>query len=198
MKLTFWGAARQVTGSMYVLEVDDYKILIDCGSNLEKRKLDEEPEKISPYGIFPFEPTEINLVILTHAHIDHSGMLPNLIKEGYEGQILCTSGTFQLSQLLLNDAAALNMRKLKRIEGGGGGKKKKVPANIKININELYTEKTVDKTINRFVTIGFNDRFKINKNISVIFNPTGHLLGAANVIFEINDFGTKKNHLFLR
>jgi len=195
MKLTFWGAARQVTGSMYVLDVDDYKILIDCGSNLEKRKLTEEPEKPSPYGIFPFEPTEINLVILTHAHIDHSGMLPNLIREGYEGQILCTSPTFQLSHLLLHDAAALNMRKLKRIQGGGG-KKSKIPVNLKINTAELYSEKAVDDTIERFVTIGFNERFKINKNIFITFNPTGHLLGAANVIFEINDHGTQKSICF--
>lgn len=113
MKLTFWGAAQQVTGSMYLLELDDeYKILIDCGMEMEKKSA-IVPEK--QYGLFPFEASQINAVLLTHAHIDHSGFIPNLIKEGYEGRILCTSATYELTRLLLEDSAALNQRKLKRL-----------------------------------------------------------------------------------
>ncbi|RRN76535.1 MBL fold metallo-hydrolase, partial [Pseudoxanthomonas sp. SGD-10] len=95
MKLTFWGAAEQVTGSMHLLEINNYRILIDCGLDYESGK------DLSHNANFPFSPEDIDLVILTHAHIDHSGNIPTLIKEGYKGQILCTPPTADLSQLLL-------------------------------------------------------------------------------------------------
>jgi metallo-beta-lactamase family protein len=200
MKLTFWGASRQVTGSMYLLELeDDYKILIDCGSDMERRKTDE-PEEINLYGLFPFEASEVNLVILTHAHIDHTGRLPNLFRAGYEGQVLCTSPTFYLTQLLLHDSALLNARKLKRLQGGDetrSSKRNKRPANPhKINVGELFTELNVKETMEQFVTIGFDQRFKINKNASVTFIPTGHLLGAANIVIEVNENGQQKKICF--
>ncbi|TAE33185.1 MAG: MBL fold metallo-hydrolase, partial [Candidatus Kapaibacterium sp.] len=92
MKLTFWGAARQVTGSMYLLETnDDYRILIDCGMDMERK--DINPEDYVGGGLFPFEASMINAVILTHAHLDHTGFLPNLMREGFEGKIYCTHAT---------------------------------------------------------------------------------------------------------
>ena len=98
MKLTIWGAARQVTGSMHLLETENYSILIDCGLDYEKDTWVEENEQ------FPFSPAEIDLVILTHAHIDHSGNLPTLVRSGFEGQILCTAPTADLTELLLLDS----------------------------------------------------------------------------------------------
>ena len=87
MKLTFWGASQQVTGSMYLLELeDDYRILIDCGSDFEsgdrRRALNDTPPPF-PNALFPFEAPSINVVLLTHAHIDHSGNIPNLYRDGY-------------------------------------------------------------------------------------------------------------------
>ncbi len=194
MKLTFWGAARQVTGSMFLLELEDgYKILIDCGTDLDKQKVERE-KTLGYYSLFPFEPSQINVVLLTHAHIDHSGNLPNLIREGYEGQILCTAATFPLADLLLRDAAALNARRLKELQdpGSGGKKKKSSKKKHKSNPLELYLEKQVNETADRFVTLNFNQRFKIEKGIYVTFNSTGHLLGAANIILEIEENGTKR------
>ena len=108
MKLSFLGAARQVTGSMYLLELaDDYRILIDCGSDMERSAPREANSNgqaapaVTHPGFFPFEASSINLVLLTHAHMDHSGNLPNLFREGYEGQILCTEPTFALTNVLL-------------------------------------------------------------------------------------------------
>ncbi len=112
MKLTFWGAIRQVSGSMIMLEFDDeYKVLIDCGTDLEHETVQNTPK--FEYGIFPFDPTLINLVILTHAHIDHSGQIPNLYKEGFEGQVICTKATMELSEILLLDSASINQKNSK-------------------------------------------------------------------------------------
>src|ERR1700761_2614882 len=105
MKLTIHGAARQVTGSMHLLEVGQYKILIDCGLDYEKDRSLQSNED------FPFDPAEIDVVVLTHAHIDHSGNLPTLIRLGFQGQILCTPPTADLSELLMMDSVSIFMNK---------------------------------------------------------------------------------------
>lgn len=194
MKLTFLGAALQVTGSMYLLEVDDFRILIDCGQDMEKMKKEETPQKPKETtyfrkSTFPFEPSSIHVVVLTHAHIDHTGMLPLLCKEGYEGQVLCTTPTYQLTNILLHDSAQLNQRRLKKSLDKN---RRKLPANL----DELYFAKHVDDTMERFVTVPMNQKFKINDDISVHFNNAGHLLGAANLIFKIKDKGVEKTICF--
>ncbi len=195
MKLTFWGAARQVTGSMFLLELEDgYTILIDCGTDLDKQKVERE-KILGHYSLFPFEPSQINLVLLTHAHIDHSGNLPNLIREGYEGQILCTTATLPLADLLLRDAAALNAKRVKELQNdaAGGKKKKSSKKKPKVNPLEIYLEKQVHETTDRFVTLGFNQKFKVSKSVSITFIPTGHLLGAANIVIDVEEKGVKKS-----
>ena len=170
MKLTICGAAEQVTGSMHLLETQGYKILIDCGLDYEKDTYQEENQH------FPFDPSSIDVVILTHAHIDHSGNLPTLVRLGFEGQILCTPPTADLTELLLLDSVSIFLSKQhKKGRGRGAG-----PA-------PLYLQKHVMDTVERFVTIGFNRTFKINDRISFHFVPVGHLLGAAAVILEINE-----------
>jgi len=189
MKLGFWGAARQVTGSMYMLTLDqDYKVLIDCGFDFDKERSDFESTEYKKEDgfIFPFEVTEINLVILTHAHVDHSGNLPNLIKEGYEGQILCTQPTMELSELLLADSARIHKLKLNSIHGRG---KKINPKLLNKLTADLYLESHVKETMDRFVCIGFERRFKVHENLFVTFHYTGHLLGAASILVEARENG---------
>ena len=183
MKLGFWGAARQVTGSMYLLSLEnDYKILIDCGLDLEKERTNEHEDFKRELGfIFPFEVTEINLVILTHAHVDHSGNIPNLIKEGYEGQILCTQPTQELAELLMMDSARINRIKLNSVHGKG---KKMNPKELNKRTAHLYMESHVKESLDRFVPINFNRRFKVNESLYATFIYAGHLLGAANVLIE--------------
>ncbi|TDG34775.1 MBL fold metallo-hydrolase [Pedobacter changchengzhani] len=182
MKLTFWGAAQQVTGSMHLLEIDHYKILIDCGLDYEKETYQEDNE------VFPFDPSSINLVILTHAHIDHSGNLPTLVRLGFEGQILCTAPTADLTSILLFDSVELFLRKQSRKprtkRGNFSGPK------------PLYLHKHVMDTIDRFVSIAFNKPFRINGDISLTFIPVGHLLGAAAAILTINEHGEEKKIAF--
>lgn len=176
MRLTFWGASRQVTGSMFLLELQDgFKVLVDCGIDFNY-----STEKIDP--IFPCQPSEINLVLLTHAHLDHSGNIPVLVANGYKGQILCTPPTFSLTSLLLKDCASINQSKLNFKSS------KKHPSRRQLALGEsFYLEKHAEDSIERFVTIAFNKKFEINKNLSVTFFPAGHLLGAASIILEVKE-----------
>ncbi len=193
MKLTFWGASRQVTGSMYLLELDDeYKILIDCGTNME-REIDYSLP-LENKAFFPFEASQVNLVLLTHAHIDHSGNIPMLYREGYEGQVLCTSPTADLTSLLLHDSANLNLRKIKQAEGDSKKKKKKMDRLL--TKGDLYLQKDVEEAMTNFVTIAFNQRFRVSDTAWVTFIPAGHLLGAAHIILEVKEEGKIKKICF--
>lgn len=185
MKLTVWGAAEQVTGSMHLLEVNNYKILIDCGLNYEGGIELSENEN------FPFHPYDIDLVVLTHAHIDHSGNLPTLVKAGFEGQILCTHPTADLTQLLLADSVNIFLRKNDRRRGRGKFRKQKFQNN-----QPLYLQRHVNDTAERIVPLGFHKPFKINEDISITLVPTGHLLGAAAAHFTINENGETKTIAF--
>jgi metallo-beta-lactamase family protein len=165
MKLTFWGASRQVTGSMYLLETsDDYRILIDCGLDMERKDINPEDY----IGLFPFEPSMINAVVLTHAHLDHTGFLPNLLREGFEGKIYCTHATLELTKLILEDSASLNRAK------------------------ELYMQKQVDATLDMCVCVNFSQRIRLSDDVHLTFIPAGHLLGAAHLFMEVEENGTKK------
>ena len=181
MKLTVWGAAQQVTGSMHLLQTENYNILIDCGLDYEKGTYQEENQ------YFPFNPSTIDVVILTHAHIDHSGNLPTLIRMGFEGQILCTAPTADLSELLLLDSVNIFLSKLNKRSRSKRGKSGPKP---------LYLQKDVMETVDRFVSISFHKAFKINGNINVTFIPVGHLLGAAAVVLSVTEDGVEKKIAF--
>ena len=181
MKLTILGAAKQVTGSMHLLQLANYNILIDCGLDYEKETYQEENQH------FPFNPASIDLVVLTHAHIDHSGNLPTLVRLGFEGQILCTSPTADLTELLLLDSVNIFLRKQSRKPKYRKGRPGPQP---------LYLQKHVMETVDRFVTISFNKPFKINGNIELTFIPVGHLLGAAAAVFKILENGIEKKIAF--
>jgi metallo-beta-lactamase family protein len=183
MKLTIHGAARQVTGSMHLLEVGQYKILIDCGLDYEKDRSIQSNED------FPFDPAAIDLVVLTHAHIDHSGNIPTLVRLGYNGQILCTPPTANLTELLLLDSVNIFMSKAQKGRKHGKGK-------FNTNAQPLYLQKHVMDAVDRFVTIGFNKPFWVTGDIELTFIPVGHLLGAAAAVFKINDDGFEKTFAF--
>lgn len=174
MKLTFWGAAKQVTGSMHLLTLDNgYKILVDCGMNYEqKRELNENAFD------FPFNPGDLDLVILTHAHIDHSGNIPTVVAHGYKGQIICTEPTAELSKHLLYDSANIQMNEYKYFYN-------KAPKHRRHKIPKpIYVEREVAFAMDRVVTLPFNRKFKVSNDISIELIEAGHLLGAASVVVE--------------
>ncbi len=180
MKLTVSGAAQQVTGSMHLLELDHYTILVDCGLDYERDTWLEENEH------FPFDPAKIDVVILTHAHIDHSGNLPTLVRMGFDGQILCTPPTADLAELLLLDSVNIFLNR-ERKKGRNRGNQGPKP---------LYLHKHVMETVDRFVTVGFNKPFRLNGQVELVFVPVGHLLGAAAVVLTINEYGSERKIAF--
>ena len=186
MEFISWGAAEQVTGSMHMLKLSSgYTVLIDCGLDYDnnKKPLDNDG--------FPFDVNEIDLIVLTHAHIDHSGNIPTIIKHGYEGQIISTSATKDLAELLMADSVNIFVEKAKK------SKSKK----FKRNKNEfherpLYLHKHVMDAVDRFVTIPFHKKFEINSELSLELIPSGHLLGAASIVFYVTEDGAKKSIAF--
>ncbi|MBE7174927.1 MAG: MBL fold metallo-hydrolase [Mucilaginibacter polytrichastri] len=185
MKLTIHGAARQVTGSMHLLEVNGYKILVDCGLDYDRER------RLEDNANFPFDPASIDVVVLTHAHIDHSGNIPTLIRMGFEGQIICTAPTAELSELLLMDSVNIFLRKQEKARkysrkkhSRGGGPQ------------PLYLQKHVMDMMERIVSVGFNRPFRLNGDVELRFIPVGHLLGAAAVHFTLQEHGETKTIAF--
>lgn len=203
MKLTFWGAARQVTGSMTLLEIKDQQagtlnLLIDCGTSMENNaSVDEQPGKFvnNSEQLFPFEPSQVHAVILTHAHIDHSGQIPNLIREGFEGKIICSEPTYDLVRLLLDDAAGINQRKVKKLYKRRSKDKSKADI-LSYKISKLYMPRHVDESLDFFTPIPCDKYFPLNEQVSLKLNTTGHLLGACNIILEVTEDGQKKSICF--
>lgn len=182
MKLQFLGAAKQVTGSMYLLTLDNgYKILVDCGMDYEMKKNPTERE-----FIFPFEPVNIDLVLLTHAHIDHSGNLPALVHLGFMGNILSTPATADLTSYLLYDSANIQFHEYRK----GLSQSKKTKRHLVPK--PLYIEKQVKECMDRFVTVPFDKSFVVNENIKITFVEAGHLLGAASILVEVTEKGQTK------
>ncbi|WP_109673688.1 MBL fold metallo-hydrolase RNA specificity domain-containing protein [Dyadobacter jejuensis] len=192
MKLTFWGAAQQVTGSMFLLETDDYRILVDCGSDFDLEEKDRKARYDEQKSVFPFEASMINTVLLTHAHIDHSGNIPNLYKEGFEGRVVCTEPTMALTALLLKDAANLHQKRLNARNGSGKRKskgKREIP-------KDYFVEKNVIEAMENFVPVSFGQRYRIADHVSITFYPAGHLLGAAHIVVEVTEDGVRKRIAF--
>jgi len=183
MILTIHGAARQVTGSMHLLEVGQYKILVDCGLDYDRDRSMQSNEN------FPFNPADIDVVVLTHAHIDHSGNLPTLVRLGFNGQVLCTPPTADLTELLLLDSVNIFLHKAQKGRRGRKGR-------FNTGAQPLYLQKHVMDTVERFVTINFNKPFRINGDIELTFIPVGHLLGAAATVFKITEDGVQKSIAF--
>ncbi|GAB4483759.1 MAG: MBL fold metallo-hydrolase [Anaerolineales bacterium] len=184
MRIHFHGAARTVTGSMHLLEINGYKLLLDCGLYQGQRK-----ETVRRNRYFPFDAHEINAVILSHAHIDHSGNLPNLVKKGFEGQIYCTPATIDLAELMLKDsahiqeadAAYLNYRN--KFEGAEA-------------IQPLYTQLDAEAVRPLMKPIELGIEFEPVPGVRARFFEAGHILGSAGTFLEVEEKGKKTTIVF--
>ena len=172
--LTFLGAARTVTGSKYLLDVDGQRILFDCG--LFQGLKDLRLRNWSPLPIFP---ETINAVVLTHAHIDHTGWLPRLVSQGFKGPVYCTGGTLDLCRLVLPDAAHLQEEDAKFANKRGFSKHQ--PA------LPLYTEEDAAEALSRFRACDYGKKIEVVKGIEIEFINAGHLLGSSYVLVTRSD-----------
>ncbi|HBC56924.1 MAG TPA: MBL fold metallo-hydrolase, partial [Gammaproteobacteria bacterium] len=182
--LTFYGAIEGVTGSMYLLQTAQSQILLECG--LFQGRREEEDANFKP---LPFDVNQIDAVVLSHAHLDHSGRLPLLVTAGYRGSIYMTRPTCDLVEVLLKDAASLQERdaewenKHRRRSG-------------KEEIEPLYRMQNVEETLSYCQGVYYHQRTNIAAGVDVRFLDAGHILGSAIVEIYINENGEEKKLVF--
>lgn len=183
MKIAFHGAARTVTGSKHLLTLSSgKKYLLDCGMF---QGLGKDTDRLNRE--FGFEPSEIDHVILSHAHIDHCGLLPKLVKDGYTGRIFCTPATAELAALLLDDSAGIqesDLRFVNKIRASQG----------KSYLLPLYNAEYARRASEKFYAVDYGNWFKIDEHVEVLFLEAGHIIGSATVHLKIKDRG-KVTHL---
>lgn len=168
VRIKFLGGAKSVTGSKYLLEIDKKKILVDCGLFQGKKEL-----RLRNWSQLPVDPTEIDIVVITHAHIDHTGYLPRLVKDGYGGKIICTSATEDLMNILLLDAGKLQEEEAQFAAKRGYSKHNKP--------EPLFGTEDAKKVLEMIESYPFERAVQLTENVSVTFHNAGHILGAAIV-----------------
>lgn len=180
MKIGFHGAARTVTGSKHLLTLEDgTKILLDCGFF---QGMGPETDEMNRH--FGFDPSSVDILILSHAHIDHSGNIPGLVKNGFKGKIYCTDATRDLARIMLTDTAHIQENDLRYINKK---RARKDEAPLKI----IYDMKDVEKALELFISIPYRQETKIHDDVTVYFSDTGHILGSAAVNLVIQEKSKK-------
>lgn len=179
MKIHFYGAARTVTGSQHLIEVNGKRLLLECGIFQGKRS-----DFYSRNCCFAFDPGEVDAVILSHAHIDHSGNLPNLVKQGYRNAIYATPPTAELSAIMLRDSGHIYTEDAEYLN-------KKKRKHGEPMITPLYTKADAEKVVPLFVEKGYDQPFEPVSGVSAKFVDAGHILGSAAVVLDIDERGKK-------
>lgn len=183
MKIAFHGAARTVTGSKHLLTLSNgRKVLLDCGMF---QGLGSDTDVMNRH--WGFEPREVDVLILSHAHIDHSGLIPKLVKDGFEGKIYCTPATRELTAVLLEDSAEIQEDDVKYTN------KKRAMEGLPY-LKPLYTKDDALNCMDQFVTVEYGEWYKIEEGLELLYTDAGHIIGSAAVHLKITDNG-KVEHL---
>lgn len=161
MKITFLGAAAEVTGSKYLVEHENLKILVDCGLFQGPKSMEHEQNS------FPIEAKAIDAIVLTHAHIDHSGYIPSLVKKGFKGKIYCSRGTYDLCSILLVDSGLVQEESSKESQGV---------------IPPLYTKQDAEYSLRFFHVVDYDRVITIGKSLQVTLIQSGHIIGSSFVV----------------
>ncbi|HPS65784.1 MAG TPA: MBL fold metallo-hydrolase [Ignavibacteria bacterium] len=180
MKIKFCGAAQNVTGSQHLITLNGKKILLDCGMFQGKR---EESFKMNRH--FIYEPSDIDAVILSHAHIDHAGNLPTLKTKGFEGNIYCTNATRDLCSIMLQDSAYIQEKDVEFVN------KKRAKQHLPL-FNPLYKIQDAVAVLKQFRSFDYEQSFApdaVKEELSVKFTDAGHILGSAQVVLTVNQNG---------
>ncbi len=188
MRISFHGAAQGVTGSCHLVECDGKRILIDCGMYQGGHELSEENAR--PFG---FDPADIDYLLLTHAHLDHCGRIPLLVKGGFRGEIITTAASVELARLVMLDAAGLQEEEaryqLRKARRHGG--------NHAISIEPLYTTLDALNSLDYFGRrAAYNKPLRLAGGIDVTFIDAGHILGSASIVLDLDEDGNRQRILF--
>lgn len=179
MEITFWGAARAVTGSQHLIHVNGKRILLDCGLFQGHRA-----EAFERNRNLPFDPQGIDAVVLSHAHIDHCGNLPSLVKGGFRGEIHCTMATSDLVSIMLRDSAHINQKDVEYINKKH--RRKGLPP-----VQPLYTIEEAEHALDYLVAHNYNRWFSVTSGVRALLRDAGHILGSAITILEIDENGRR-------
>ncbi|MCW1968694.1 MAG: MBL fold metallo-hydrolase [Anaerolineae bacterium] len=181
MKITFWGAARTVTGSQHLIDVAGEQVLLDCGLFQGRR---DDANSINE--TFPFDPANLQAMVLSHAHIDHSGNIPNLVKQGFRGTIHATHATEDICHAMLLDSAKIQEEDAKFLNKRGIGRP----------VQPLYTIPDAEFALTRFQTQAYDQPFQVTPNMRVRFGEAGHMLGSAWEHITLTEGEQKVNLVF--
>lgn len=181
MQITFWGAAQEVTGSMHLIEVNNQRILLDCGL-YQGRRADTYERNLH----FPFEPAQIHALVLSHAHIDHAGNIPNLVKQGFTGNIWCTPATRNLCTYMLMDSGHIQEQDVEFLN-------KQKARKGEPPVEPLYTQRDAQICLENFVSVGLHRPIHVADGVTVTFHNAGHILGSTFVQVDIREQATGKS-----
>ena len=184
MKIEFWGATREVTGSCFLIGINGRRLLVECGL-VQGEPADEERNRAP----FPFDVLHLDAVILTHAHLDHSGRLPLLVKAGYRGPIYTHSASRDLARIMLKDAGYLNE---KEVEWENRKRQRKhLPL-----LEPLYTMTDAQAVMRRFKTMEYGITVEIMKGVKLRLQDAGHILGSAIIELWLEEGGVRRKIVF--
>ena len=189
MKVQFLGATREVTGSKHLITTDSgHTILLDCGMYQGKGM-----ETDAANRDLGFDPAKIDCVVLSHAHIDHSGLIPYIYKMGFRGDVYCTPATRDLCALMLTDTAFIQEQDVRMYNKKMDKQHPHKEKGKKYKIEPLYNQNDVNKVMRQFVTYGYDRRFRIFDDVLLTFTNSGHMLGGAICSLEIYETDSSSN-----
>ena len=184
MRVHFFGATRTTTGSQYLFEVNGQRLLLECGLFQGRRG-----ESIERNRNFLFDPRAVDAVVLSHAHIDHCGNLPNLCRQGFKGNVYCTFATRDLASIMLEDSAQIQR------DDAAFVSKKRAKRGLP-PVEPLYGAVDAEKAIRQFVGVNYDRPIAVVDGVTVTFCDVGHILGSAQAILDVREAGRKFRYLF--
>ncbi|MCL5096024.1 MAG: MBL fold metallo-hydrolase [Candidatus Omnitrophica bacterium] len=184
MQIHFLGATRTTTGSMYLIEVNGQRLLLECGLFQGRRD-----ESIERNRNFPFDVRQIDAVVLSHAHLDHCGNLPNLCRQGFNGSIYCTFATRDLASIMLEDSAEIQRADAEFVS------RKRAKQNLP-PVVPLYSPSDAERAVRQFISLNYDRPIHVTDGVTLTFRDAGHILGAAQVVLDIREKDRSFRFLF--
>ncbi|MEW6186856.1 MAG: MBL fold metallo-hydrolase [Thermodesulfobacteriota bacterium] len=184
MQITFLGGVRTVTGSSFLLEQSNTRFLIDCGMFQGNKEIEKRN-----YFTKRYQPQSLQYILVTHAHMDHSGLIPRLVKDGFRGKIICTKATFELCRIMLKDSAHIQEMEAE------WQSRKNARSGLK-PVEPLYTIKDAEQSLNFFQPVDPNQCLLLNPDLEICFHRAGHILGASILNVTFHEQGVKGKVVF--